>query len=118
MSIALFFTVIGVVQAVLFKGRNPRRASIVTGAGLGFLLSVIGVGYMVWWSHSIYPTRLIGIVIFVVGLYTFIGAIFGYLAGGLIAGVFLLLNKLQPPLEDVEELVETVSAPPLPKEEE
>ena len=31
------------------------------------------------------------------------GGLSGYLAGGLIAGVFLLFNKVQPPLEDAEE---------------
>ncbi len=104
-TVALFFTIVGLAQAILYKGRNPRKASIVTGAGLGLLLALIGdalalvlsvqggapfseIASLVLWLLF---AALCGVVF---------GALFGYLAGGLTAGVFLLFNKVQPPLED------------------
>ncbi len=101
-----FVTIIGLSQAILYKGRNPRRASIVTGMALGGLVALVWVVATLigLWAH---PWFLIGVlmssflrptVMCVVG-----GGLAGYLAGGLIAGVFLLFNKLQPPLEDAEE---------------
>ena len=95
-AVSAFFTVIGVAQAVLFKGRNPRRASVVAGSVACPVIAIIATivaaprGSNMWVAYT-------GIVVC-----TSFGAGFGYLAGGLIAGVFLFLNKVQPPLEDEE----------------
>jgi hypothetical protein len=94
-SVALFFTIIGVSQAVLFKGRNPRLASILTGMVLGLLLALI---IAVVEIRSV-PLEVIVIIPFVYGG---LGALAGYVVGWLIAAVFLFFNKWQPPL-DAEE---------------
>jgi hypothetical protein len=86
-AVSLFFTIVGVSQAALYKGRNPRWASIVTGMALGGLFGLYVSG-----NHS---GEVVACIIW--------GGLLGYLAGGLIAGVFLLFNKVQPPLEDAQE---------------
>ena len=93
--IAIFFTLVGLAQAVLFKGRNPRRASAVTGVVFGVLLVLVS-------SRSVPILRQLAIpcplpLAILLGRFW---ALFGYLAGGLIAGVFLFLNKVQTPLDD------------------
>ena len=70
-----------------------------SGAVLGLLLSVIGAVTL----HDRDFDRNPCIMCFVALVMTIGGPFLGYLAGGLIAGVLLLLNKLQPPLEDVED---------------
>ncbi len=94
--IAIFFTLVGLAQAVLFKGRNPRRASAVTGVVFGVLLVLVS-------SRSVPILRQLAIpcpLPLAILLGAVSGALFGYLAGGLIAGVFLFLNKVQTPLDD------------------
>jgi hypothetical protein len=93
--IAMFFTVVGVCQAVLFNGRDPRRASIVSGMIAGSLILPLAMT-MSWQSFLGIPLFAVIILVIVYGLF---GAPAGYLAGGLIAGVFLLFNKWQPPLD-------------------
>ena len=104
-TVAMFVTVVGVSQAVLFKGRNPRRASILTGMVLGLLITAV-VAVLRWryWGYGSINLTWRWIVLFIVStiLSAICGAIAGYLAGGATAGVFLLLNKVQPPL-DAEE---------------
>ena len=89
-TIALFFTGVGLGQAFLYKGRDPRKASIVAGLVLTPLaLIVVGI------DTGSDPAGFLVLYIF-----SGLGALPGYLAGGLIAGVFLFLNKVQPPLDD------------------
>ncbi len=103
-TVALFFTLVGLAQAVLFKGRNPRRASTLAGVVLCTLLMLAGgiVDFRVGGGRPrTWQDRLVAII-FDPTAYVLsgFGALPGYLAGGLIAGVFLFLNKVQPPLED------------------
>ena len=112
-TVALFFTVVGLAQAVLFKGRNPRKASIVTGTVLGGLFIFVRnaieiVRLFQLLSHLgpltspvIFRQFVILLVMTLCGVV--FGALLGYLAGGLIAAVFLFLNKVQPPLDDSDD---------------
>ena len=102
-TIALFFTGVGLAQVVLFKGRNPRTASIVAGVVLS-PLAIIGGGIVrfnvsgdfIGESDQIGYITLSLVTYFLSGF----GMLLGYLAGVLIAGFFLLLNKVQTPLDD------------------
>jgi len=92
-----FFTIVGLAQAVLFKGRNPRAASITTGIVLSTLIVIVGLPVARSSGRGMYT------ILFFLYYFTGCGALPGYLAGGLIAGVFLLFNKIQPPLEDPDD---------------
>jgi MFS family permease len=103
--VVVFVTIIGLSQAILFKGHDPRLASMVTGMALGTLLPIVTsvVVLVVAIIHGD-VTEGLGAAVFTIFLGVPVGAGFGvvagYLAGLLIAGVFLLFNKIQPPLED------------------
>ena len=83
--ITLFLTTVALGQKFLFKGRQPRKASIIVGAcffvGLYIVLKVVfGLS-----ARNPYGP-LDG---------AFLGAIAGYLAGLPISGVFLAIDKLR-----------------------
>ena len=93
--IALFFTLVGLGQMLLFHGQRPRRASILVGACfpaavfIPVWLARIALGA----TYARFPmSRLLE------GLFweTLGGAVCGYLAGMLIAAVFLLFDKIAP----------------------
>ncbi len=90
--VAILFTGIGLGQMLLFGGRNPRAASVWTGAVLlpleiaGVLLySAAAAGPFAW------PEVVSGLICAAVAGAPF-GAAAGYLAGVLAAGVFLLIE--------------------------
>lgn len=87
--IAAFFVVVWFGQAFLFKGSEPRYASIVAGA---CFMSILVIGASVYerivkGASLLSPSDAIMAFLF--------GALFGYLAGLLIAGVFLVLELVQ-----------------------
>ena len=82
--VAVMFTGVGLGQMLLYGGRYPRAASIWVGAAL-FPIEVIGL-----WIHFGSPAEGFAALLIVSPL---LGAGFGYLAGGLTAGVFFLLEK-------------------------
>ena len=87
------FTIIGILffgvaagQVLLFQGTNPRLASVIVG-GILFPLETV-VYYAIMGARNPVDAYV------VVGLSVFGGPLFGYLAGGLTAGLFLVLNRL------------------------
>jgi len=99
-DVAIFFAGIGAAQAILFKGQDPRKASWLAGFILG---PVIGIGTILiarlfanYWGPHDYATPgqwnrgdTIGYSI----SFIFFGGPFGYLAGCLIAGIFLVRER-------------------------
>ena len=87
----------------LFHGREPRKASLLAGAIMGFLGGIVIValaeilpaekGY----EFVIYGARIIAI------LFCVFGAPLGYLAGGLIAGIFLFREREEQAAAEREE---------------
>lgn len=93
--IVVFISVVGASQMLLFGSRRPRQASLITGA--------IGLPVIVVLTSILHTNRhgqpnaigcgLCSAVIF--------GAPAGYLAGGVVAGVFLIMDAVQRGLTKV-----------------
>lgn len=87
--IGLFLAYIAIAQIVLFKGDDPRFASVVAGAA-AFALTVFAVSAFgidnngIW--NSIATAFLAGV---------FFGAPVGYFAGATVGGVFLISDMLR-----------------------
>jgi hypothetical protein len=124
-AVSVFFAGVGLCQMLLFKGRDPRAASVVGGIVMFGLISEIGqlTGLVDFGPGNLLPAALIRLVLTSV----FCGAPLGYLAGLLLAAVFLVRKEPDdnpPPREDttpelndfLEEL--KVDSPPPPKDAE
>jgi hypothetical protein len=87
--VAGFVTLIGISQAVLFGGHQPRIASLIVGT------VVFSCAILAYWLSG--GPRLIPTSAFLaIGAFVLIGgAILGYLSGTLIGGVFLLADYLR-----------------------
>jgi hypothetical protein len=98
--VAIFVTGVGLSQAVFFKGHNPRKASVLTGIVLAAPMTLVALLRRPLIDRSAFIEALVVVFCYVLSGF---GALAGYLVGGAIAGVFLLLNKVQPPLDDPED---------------
>jgi len=88
-GIGVFFVGIGLGQMVLYGGKDPRRASVVSGAVLLPVLYVAGaIAAAAIRGERISP-RLVPGFFSVALVGAILGMGFGYLAGALIAGLFL-----------------------------
>ena len=83
-TIVLFFTTVGLGQRFLFKGQRRRTAAMIAGAC--FFVAWFFIYGAVYGLHPFSPFEPVE--------WAFFGAIFGYLAGLLISGTFLLIRKL------------------------
>ncbi len=94
--VAGFFTCVGLGQALLFGGKEPRAASVLVGVFYGPIVLVISaVG---WGGASNIGKLSVGAICTAIG-----GGLYGYLAGVIVAGVFLvadLMRKLAGRLTD------------------
>ena len=77
--VSVFIATVGTAQALLFKGKRPRLASVLTGAVAFVLLLVISNA--VFGVSTVSPIELLFVGIF--------GSIWGYLAGCLVGVVFM-----------------------------
>jgi hypothetical protein len=89
-----FLIVIALAQMVLFKGKKPRLASFMAG---GVYCSALAVGASVVNTAHGYPPR----PNFLFGPFL-CGGLLGYLAGCVLAGVFLLLKSLHQQEPDTD----------------
>lgn len=93
--VIIFVSLIGLGQMTLFGGDRPRKASIVTGAVCLPLMTSATVALFRSRPALSFETAL---GIFHSLIY---GAGLGYLAGGLVAGVFLIMDALESQLRRV-----------------
>ena len=89
--VAVMFVAVAVGQTLLLGGRDPRKASILVGA---VLLPVICIGIFFSKGHALTLGWMRGLILWAF-FGTIGGAIFGYLAGTLVAGVFLVLKRME-----------------------
>jgi hypothetical protein len=85
-----FLALIACAQAILFRGSNPRRASIVAGA---ILCPVYAIGAAVIFSSQTQNTRRIEEMFVFALIFSVMGPLFGYLAGGVVGGIFLMMDR-------------------------
>jgi len=95
--VALFFTVVGAAQMLLFGGRKPREASLIAGAvfwgaapTVGFLIARFSIGS----PPGAQPFAIVGGLLCGTLGSALLGVVLGYVAGCLTAGVFLILNRI------------------------
>jgi hypothetical protein len=87
--IAVFFMGIGVAQTVLFSGKDPRRASFIAGFPLGFVCALGGT-FIANWTGGYHQIDGYFCLVFACTLF---GGPCGYLAGCLVAGIFLVRER-------------------------
>jgi hypothetical protein len=88
--VAVFVAGVGVAQSLLFKGQAPRKASVLVGGPLCYSIC-LGVMFVYMWSLG-YPGalhELFALAVLMAFPCVIFGAMLGYLAGCLIAAVFL-----------------------------
>jgi hypothetical protein len=103
-GVAGFVTIIGLSQAILYSGKRPRRASVVTGAALAalvplvkFLVLLFDEGPHLAMDHIIGWFAFLSVAI---AIYAVVGGFLGYVAGCLIAGMFLGKGSTLPATEE------------------
>ena len=102
-AIAIYVTGVGLCQVLLYKGKNPRRASIVGGAVLCFAMTLVGISVAAFYhSRSMPPMPLFQMICIFLGTAIgsgttglLFGGLLGYLVGCLIAAVFLVKKEPQ-----------------------
>ena len=119
--LAAAFAVIGLAQATLFKGKDPRRASTLTGvvvfavlASAPVLVTAVTRAAGLWAD----PLTFVGALLMALGLGAFLGAGCGYCVGVLVAGVFLCSRWLDKEIQPEEEADCTYPAFPADLEEQ
>lgn len=85
-----FLAVVGLGQAFFFRGTNPRLASVLTGA---LFCPIYTIGLMTYLSYSrkYGPPAEEVILGFMFSLV--LGPLFGYLGGGVVGGIFLIMDR-------------------------
>lgn len=87
-----FISAIGLGQMLLFNAKRPREASIITGA-IALPLAILGT-VLTYDTHPYNPMESFCGLICAVPF----GAAAGYLAGGVVAGVFLVMDAVEQAL--------------------
>lgn len=82
--IVVFVSLVGVAQMLLFDSRRPRQASLLAG-----MVALPLLAMMSSFVHDGYSLPLSGLVCLL-----WFGAPAGYLAGGVVAGVFLVMDAV------------------------
>jgi hypothetical protein len=107
--ISTMFAAVALGQIVLFGGRYPRAASIWVGACFFPLQAIALCLWMLFetgYRSSQSPAQLFLLFGMLLLISIPIGAAFGYLSGGLVGGVFLILDSLakrqRPPSDAIE----------------
>lgn len=88
--IAIFIAGVAISQMLLFKGKDPRAASIIAGSVIFYLLMVF---VCLTTDSREFPRELISSFSGILPLLV-IGGFLGYIVGGLFAGGFMIRKKL------------------------
>ena len=102
-----FITAVGIAQAVLYHGRRPREASLLAGS----LLCAGGSATVSIWCYATGENSPEGPLLLGTVLAPLLGAGLGYLAGGLVGGVFLIAARLRKPTQIPEKETQIERSP-------
>jgi MFS family permease len=89
-SLVAFLALVALGQAILFRGTNPRLASIVSGA---IICPVYAIGAAVVFSTIVENARRRDDLYCTAVAIAILGSLFGYLAGGVVGGIFLIMDR-------------------------
>jgi len=92
--VVTFVFLIGAAQVILFGGKHPRKASIVAGAILVALIAV-SVGLVERNFRGQVDRNFLGTALFGLPLWASLGGLFGYASGGIVAGIFLIMDHAE-----------------------
>lgn len=89
----VWLTLVAIAQALLFGGRRPRLASLVTGTGLYVFCAEPVIAWQLYQFlyYEIGRIWTVRAVVFSIVASPLIGVLLGYLTGGVVAGVFVIL---------------------------
>ena len=98
-----YLVLVGLGQALLFHGKRPRLASIVVGAVIVICLFVVVAALSGQFSFALSAMAggygsAIGTLLsvcFIIFLWALLGALLGYAGGGIVAGVFLIMDYVE-----------------------
>jgi len=82
-GVTTFVTFVGIGQMLLFGGNSPRLASLV-GGPIALALTMVSLAF--WYGQGAFWAALCSLIL---------GIPAGYLAGGMVAGVFLIADSLR-----------------------
>jgi MFS family permease len=85
-----FLALIAFAQAILYRGKNPRRASIVAGAIVCPVYAITASIILMALTDDL--NGRIDIPIYAIFV-SVLGSLFGYLAGGVVGGIFLIMDQ-------------------------
>jgi uncharacterized protein YhhL (DUF1145 family) len=88
LAIGALVAIVGAAQMVLFNSKNPRLASFIAGPPALFAVICYPV-------YQVINDDLIGGIFYAGMLSALFGILAGYLAGGVVAGVFLLADRFR-----------------------
>jgi len=105
-GVTLFFGLVGTGQAVLYRGRRPRVASVLAGLVAGPVVAVLMVLLELNFGAATGTDDFLDVTVMAF-LFGLMGAPCGYLAGGLLAAIFLVrgpdLENAEPTSSDLSE---------------
>jgi hypothetical protein len=98
-DVSIFVAGVAVSQVLLFRGKDPRRASVISGMVLFLVIGVSSAAYEYadGWNVEGVATFIMTVVASIP-----LGAILGYCAGGLVASVFLVRKERDEAEPEVE----------------
>lgn len=102
-SLAALFTLVGLGQMLLFRGKRPRLASFLVGGAVSCLLALVNrLGMWLFYGTPLDVWSALRIFFFLLPAFLW-GGLLGYAAGCLLAGVFLLLKPFEKRREHADE---------------
>jgi hypothetical protein len=90
-GVVLFVTAIGACQMLMHRGTRPRSASIQAGCLLGLAIGLFGP-FIASFFSPIMIGEVVAAAVCAAPFGFVFGGLMGYVAGGLVAGVFLIMD--------------------------
>lgn len=90
-----FLALVALGQLILYQGVRPRAASVITGAVVFPVGILLFATLFATQSGGVRYRDLLFIVVFCIFVCPGIGALLGYVGGGMVAGIFLVMDAVE-----------------------